>query len=358
MENVHNFCAGPCLLPQEVYEQSAKAVLNFENTSMSILSISHRSKEFIAVLEEARHLALELLQLENKGYEALFLQGGASMEFLRVPYNLMRNKAAYIDTGVWASKAIDQAKLFGEVVCVGGSAQDNYSSIPTGFFQDLNEFDYLHFTSNNTIYGTQFQSMPINNSNVPIVCDMSSDIYSRVFDYDKIDLIYAGAQKNIGPAGVSLILIKPEILEKPERKIPQMLNYKEHLAKDSLYHTANVFAIYTCLLNFRWLKNQGGVAVIEEKNKAKASLFYNTIDGLDFVEGMAQPEYRSKMNAVFKFKQQSMNSLFDELCAQANIKNIKGHRAIGGYRASMYNALSIESVQKLTDVLRHMKTLV
>ena len=358
MGNVYNFCAGPCLLPQEVYEQSAKAILNFENTGMSILSISHRSKEFIAVLEEARQLAIELLQLESKGYEALFLQGGASMEFLRVPYNLMRNKSAYIDTGVWSGKAIDQAKLFGDVVCVGSSAQDNYSSIPIHINQDLNEFNYLHFTSNNTIYGTQFQTMPISNSKIPIVCDMSSDIYSRVFDYDKIDLIYAGAQKNIGPAGVSLILVKPEILGKTERKIPQMLNYKEHLDKDSLYHTANVFAIYTCLLNFRWLKNQGGVAVIEEKNKAKANLFYNTIDNLDFVEGMAKPEFRSKMNAVFKFKEQAMNTIFDTLCEQANIKNVKGHRAIGGYRASMYNALSLESVQKLTDVLNHMKTLV
>ncbi len=358
MKNVHNFCAGPCLLPQEVYEQSAKAILNFENTGMSILSISHRSKEFMAILDEVRYLAIELLQLENKGYEALFLQGGASMEFLRVPYNLMRNKSAYIDTGVWSSKAIDQAKFFGEVVCIGSSAQDNYSSIPSNIEQDLKEFDYLHFTSNNTIYGTQFQSMPIINSNVPIVCDMSSDIYSRVFDYDKIDLIYAGAQKNIGPAGVSLILIKPEILEKTERVIPQMLNYKEHLDKDSLYHTANVFAIYTCLLNFRWLKKLGGVAAIEQRNITKANLFYNTIDTLDFVDGMAKPECRSKMNAVFKFKEQSMNAVFEVLCEQANIKNIKGHRIIGGYRASMYNALPLESVQKLTDVLQHMKTLV
>lgn len=357
MKNVHNFCAGPCLLPQEVYEQSARAILDFENSGMSILSISHRSKEFMAILEEAKQLAIELLDLQNKGYEALFLQGGASMEFLRVPYNLLQNKAAYIDTGVWASKSIEQAQLFGNVDCIGSSVANNYTTIPT-VHQSVEGYDYVHFTSNNTIYGTQFQSIPVQKMNTPLVCDMSSDIYSRQFDYDQIDLIYAGAQKNIGPAGVSLVLVKPEIFGKIDRAIPQMMNYQEHIAKESLYHTANVFAIYACLLNFRWLKKQGGVGAIEQKNKEKAKLFYSTIDQLDFVEGTADPAFRSPMNAVFRFRNDDMNTVFDQLCEQANITNIKGHRAVGGYRASMYNALSIDSVKVLTDVLLQMNAYV
>lgn len=355
MKQVHNFCAGPSLLPQTVYEKAAQAVLNFEDTGMSILSISHRSKEFIAVLEEARQLSLELLGLEQKGYVALFLQGGASMEFLRVPYSLMQQKAAYINTGTWSSKAIEQAQMLGEVKVIASSEDQHFSYIPKNVRVE-EAVDYVHFTSNNTIYGTQFTYIP--QTNAPLVCDMSSDIFSREFDCDKIDLIYAGAQKNIGSAGVSLILVKEEILGKTKRAIPQMLDYQEHIAKDSLYHTANVFAVYTCLLNLRWLKQQGGVAAIEGINNKKAALLYQTIDELDFVSGTAAIEDRSKMNATFTFKEEGMNTIFDQLCMEAQVANIKGHRSVGGYRASLYNAVSLQSVEVLTSVLHQMKTLV
>ncbi|WP_413512581.1 3-phosphoserine/phosphohydroxythreonine transaminase [Myroides odoratus] len=355
MKAVHNFCAGPCLLPQPVYEQAAQAILNFENTGMSILSISHRSAAFIAVLEEARQLALELLKLDTKGYVALFLQGGASMEFLRIPYNLMKQKAAYINTGVWSSKAIEQAKMLGEVNLVASSEDQQFSYIPKSI-QVSDPVDYVHFTSNNTIYGTQFNYIP--QTDAPLVCDMSSDIYSREFAYDQIDLIYAGAQKNIGAAGVSLILVKEDILGKTQRSIPQMLDYQEHIAKDSLYHTANVFAVYTCLLNLRWLKQQGGVSAIEIVNNQKAALLYQTLDELDFVQGTAAREDRSKMNVVFTFKNERMNALFDQLCEEAQIRNIKGHRAVGGYRASLYNAVTLDSVTVLASVLNQMKALV
>ena len=353
MKDVHNFCAGPCLLPQTVYEQAAQAILNFEQTGMSILSISHRSKEFLAVLEEARQLSLELLGLQNKGYVALFLQGGASMEFLRIPYNLMQQKAGYINTGTWSSKAIEQAKMLGEVKIIASSEEQHFTSIPKDIRVE-EKLDYLHFTSNNTIYGTQFNAIP--KTKVPLVCDMSSDIYSREFAYDQIDLIYAGAQKNIGPAGVSLILVKEEILGKTNRQLPQMLDYKEHIAKDSLYHTANVFAIYTCLLNLRWLKQQGGVSAIEKLNNQKAALLYQTLDQLDFVRGVAATEDRSKMNVTFTFVDEGMNALFNQSCQEANIENIKGHRSVGGYRASLYNAVSLTSVEVLTAVLQQMKS--
>lgn len=355
MKAVHNFCAGPSLLPQTVYEQAAQAVLNFENTGMSILSISHRSKEFIAALEEARHLSLELLGLDKKGYVALFLQGGASMEFLRIPYNLMQQKAAYINTGTWSSKAIEQAQMLGEVKVVASSEDQHFSYIPKEVRVE-EAVDYLHFTSNNTIHGTQFNYLP--QTNAPLVCDMSSDIYSREFAYDQIDLIYAGAQKNIGSAGVSLIITKEEILGKTKRAIPQMLDYQEHIAKDSLYHTANVFAVYTCLLNLRWLKQQGGVAAIEAINNKKAALLYQTLDELDFVSGTAAIEDRSKMNVTFTFKDEQLNAIFDQLCTEAQITNIKGHRSVGGYRASLYNAVSLSSVETLATVLHQMKTLV
>jgi phosphoserine aminotransferase len=353
MEMVHNFCAGPCLLPKEVYQETAEAVLNFNNTGLSILSISHRSKEFIAVLEEAKYLALSLLGLENKGYTALFLQGGASMEFLRVPYNLMQNRAGYINTGNWSSKAIAQAELFGTVEIIATSEDRKYSYIPEPV-KSTSKLDYLHYTSNNTIYGTQFSYVP--QADCPIVCDMSSDIYSRVYACDQIDLIYAGAQKNIGPAGLSVVLVKQNILGKANRTIPQMMNYAEHIANGSLYHTANVFAIYTSLLNLRWLQQKGGVAAIEQINNLKAATLYKAIDELDFVKGMADKEHRSKMNVTFDFVDKEMYSLFDSLCQAANIMNIKGHRVLGGYRASLYNAVSIESVQALVEVLQAMKT--
>lgn len=352
MKAIHNFCAGPCLLPSEVYQGAAKAVLDFDNSGLSILSISHRSKEFLKVLEQAKQLALELLNLEGKGYSVLFLQGGASMEFLRVPYNLLDTKAGYINTGTWSTKAIEQARLFGQVESVASSEDKKFTYIPKDIVVD-DGLDYLHFTSNNTIYGTQFINVP--KADCPIVCDMSSDIYSRRFDYDKIDLIYAGAQKNIGPAGLSIVIVKDEILGKVKRFIPNMLNYQEHIDKESLYHTANVFGIYTCLLNFKWLKNLGGISEMEKLNNLKAATLYEAIDKLEYVKGFANHDSRSKMNVTFSFLDEKISLLFDELCQEANIVNIKGHRSVGGYRASLYNALSLESVQVLVSVMEALK---
>lgn len=353
MSKVHNFCAGPCLLPDEVYRGAAEAVINFNESGLSILSISHRSKEFIAVLEEAQHLALSLLGLEGKGYSALFLQGGASMEFLRVPYNLMKTNAGYIDTGNWSSKAIAQAQAFGEVNVLASSKDRKYACIPEGIVIPTG-LDYVHYTSNNTIYGTQYRDVP--QADCPIVCDMSSDIYSRVYDCDKIDLIYAGAQKNIGPAGLSVVLVRDSILGKSGRVLPQMMDYAEHIDKGSLYHTANVFAIYTSLLNLRWLDRLGGVEAIEKINNQKAATLYRAIDDLDYVVGLADVDYRSKMNVTFDFKEEQMKGIFDTMCAEANITNIKGHRVAGGYRASLYNALTQESVDALVGVLHEMKS--
>lgn len=349
---MHNFSAGPCVLPQEVYQKAAAAVLDYEGSGLSILEISHRSDAFLEILAEMRRLALELLHLDTSKYQALFLQGSASMEFLRVPYNLMRTQAGYIDTGTWSSKAIAQAALVGNTTVVASSKSNEYRSIPE-LHTDGKGLDYLHYTSNNTIYGTQFKEVP--HANVPLVCDMSSDIYSRTFDYNKMDLIYAGVQKNIGPAGLSMVLVKESVLGKTNRTIPNMLDYQEHIKAGNLYHTANVFGVYSCLLNLQWLQRQGGVEAIEKINNSKAALVYDALDALDFVETFAKKEDRSTMNVVFHFKDEAVNLLFDALCKEASIVNIKGHRTLGGYRASLYNALSMESVEVLVSVLQHLK---
>ena len=349
----HNFSAGPSILPQRVIQQTAEAILNFNNLGLSILEISHRSSDFVAVLEEARALVLELLNLENKGYQALFLQGGASMEFLRVPNNLMKikGKAAYLDTGTWASGAIKQAANFGEVLIVASSKDKNYNYIPTNYAIPQ-EADYFHCTSNNTIYGTQMQFFP--ETNVPMVCDMSSDIFSRVLDFSKFDLIYAGAQKNLGPAGVTLIIVKEKILGKTGRTIPNIIDYQQHILKESMYNTPAVLPIYTSLLTLRWIKEMGGIKVLEQLNIQKATLLYNEIDRNPLFEGLAQISDRSKMNVTFALKDKSLEVRFDALCKQAGISGIKGHRSTGNYRASIYNAMPIESVQVLVDVMRNL----
>ncbi len=348
---IHNYSAGPCILPQEVFEKSAEAILNYNNTGLSILEMSHRSKEFVAVMDEARNLALELLDLKNKGYQALFLHGGASLEFLMVPQNLMKlnGKAAYLDTGTWASGAIKEAKNFGETVVVASSKTENYNHIPKNYTVP-SDADYFHCTSNNTIFGTQIKHFP--ETKVPVVCDMSSDIFSRVLDFSKFDLIYAGAQKNMGPAGTTLVVIKESILGKSGRNIPSMLDFEKHIAAESMYNTPACFAVYASLLTLQWLKKQGGIAEIEKLNNAKAKLLYDEIDVNPLFVGAALAEDRSAMNATFLLKNPDHATVFDAMWKAANISGLAGHRSVGGYRASMYNALPIESVQVLVDVMR------
>jgi phosphoserine aminotransferase len=302
-------------------------------------------------MDEARDLALELLDLKGKGYQALFLHGGASLEFLMVPYNLMKleGKAAYLDTGTWASAAIKEAKLFGDVNVVATSKDENYSYIPKGFIVP-NDVDYFHCTSNNTIFGTQIKEFPA--VSVPMVCDMSSDIFSRVLDFSKFDIIYAGAQKNMGPAGTTLVVIKEEILGKSGRVIPSMLDYEKHIKAESMYNTPAVFPVYASLLTLQWLKKMGGIAAVEKLNQAKANMLYSEIDRNPYFKGAAKVEDRSNMNVVFLLNNEEHTELFDSMWKAAGISGLPGHRSVGGYRASMYNALQIESVQVLVDVMK------
>lgn len=344
----HNYSAGPCILPQEVFQEASQAILDFNNSGLSILEISHRSKDFVDVMEEARSLSVELLGLQGKGYKALFLQGGASLQFLMVAYNLLEKKAAYLDTGTWANKAIKEAKLFGEVQVLASSENQNYNHIPKNYTVPA-DVDYFHCTSNNTIYGTQMKKFP--STKVPMICDMSSDIFSRQLDFSKFDLIYAGAQKNMGPAGTTLVVIKEDILGEVSRKIPSMLNYKTHLDKDSMYNTPAVYAVYVSLLTMRWLKDQGGVSAIEELNKKKAILLYSEIDINPLFKGFTAVEDRSIMNATFTLTKDSLKEKFDSMWKEAGVNGLNGHRSVGGYRASMYNALPLESVQVLVDVM-------
>jgi phosphoserine aminotransferase len=350
----HNYSAGPCILPQEVFQQSAQAILDFNHSGLSLLEISHRSKDFVAVMDEARALVLELLGLEGKGYQALFLAGGASLEFLMVPYNLMKidGKAAYLDTGTWANSAIKEAKHFGETVVVGSSKSENYNHIPKDYTIPA-DASYFHCTSNNTIFGTQMQSFP--KTNVPLVCDMSSDIFSRVIDFSQFDLIYAGAQKNMGPAGTTLVVVKEAILGKTGRSIPSMLDYQQHVAKESMYNTPPVFPIYASLLTLQWLKKLGGIAAIEKINTAKAALLYAEIDRNPLFKGTAAVEDRSHMNATFLLENEAHQETFDALWKAAGISGLAGHRSVGGYRASMYNALPLESVEVLVRVMQELE---
>lgn len=350
----HNFSAGPSILPQEVFEKAAQAVLDFNGSGLSLLEISHRSKDFVAVMEEARALALELLGLTGKGYQALFLSGGASLEFLRVPYNLMtlHGKAAYLDTGTWAAGAIKEAKQFGDTIVVASSKADNYTYIPKNYTIP-EDADYFHCTSNNTIFGTQMFSFP--ETKVPVVCDMSSDIFSRQLDFSKFDLIYAGAQKNMGPAGTTLIIVKEEILGKTGRQIPNILDYKQHIDKESMYNTPSVFAIYTSYLTLQWLKENGGITAMEKKNDAKAALLYAEIDRNPLFQGTANTEDRSKMNVTFLLKDEAHTEQFDKIWKAKGISGLPGHRSVGGYRASIYNAMPIESVQVLVEAMQELE---
>ena len=347
----HNFSAGPCILPQTVLKQASEAILNFNNLDLSLIEISHRSKDFVEVMEKARSLVLELLDLENKGYSALFLQGGASLEFLMAPYNLLKidGKADYLDTGTWSTKAIKEVKKLGKVNVVASSKDKEYTYIPKDYTID-NNADYFHCTSNNTIRGTQMQEFP--KTNIPLVCDMSSDIFSRELDFSQFDLIYAGAQKNMGPAGTTLVVVKNEILGKTGRDIPSMLDYQIHIDKDSMFNTPPVFAVYVSMLTLQWLKDLGGIKAIEKINNAKAKLLYDEIDSNPNFEGTAVKEDRSKMNVTFRLTDESKQEKFDKMWQEVGINGLKGHRSVGGYRASMYNALPLESVKVLVEVMK------
>ena len=351
----HNFSAGPCILPQDVLKKASEAVLNFNNDNLSLIEISHRSAPFVDVMEKARSLVLELLDLNDKGYSVLFLQGGASLEFLMVPYNLLtvNGKAAYLDTGTWSSKAIKEAKLLGNIDVVASSKDKNYNYIPKNYKIPA-DADYFHCTSNNTIFGTQMKSFP--KTEGLMVCDMSSDIFSRQLDFSQFDLIYAGAQKNMGPAGTTVVIIKEDILGKNGRQIPSMLDYKVHISKDSMYNTPSVFAVYVSMLTLQWLKDLGGIKAIEKINNAKAELLYNEIDRNPLFRAASEKEDRSTMNATFLLTDDSLKEKFDAMWKSAGINGLNGHRSVGGYRASMYNALPLESVQVLVDIMKKLNS--
>lgn len=348
----HNFSAGPSVLPKSVMEKASEAVLNFDD-GLSILEISHRSKSFVDVMENARSLALELLGLEGKGYKALFLQGGASTQFLMVALNLLEKRAGYLNSGTWADKAINEAKIYDDIYEVASSKSANYNYIPKGY--DIpDHYDYFHCTSNNTIYGTQMKSFP--NPPIPMVCDMSSDIFTRQLDYSKFDLIYAGAQKNMGPAGTTLVIIKEDILGKVSRKIPSMMDYKVHISKSSMFNTPPVFAIYVSMLTMQWLKDLGGIKAIEKENEKKARLIYSEIDLNPLFKGYSALEDRSNVNATFTLENENLKETFDAMWKEAGISNLNGHRSVGGYRASMYNALSLDSVNTLVEVMSELES--
>ena len=351
----HNFSAGPCILPQDVLKKASEAVLNFNNDNLSLIEISHRSAPFVDVMEKAGSLVLELLDLNDKGYSVLFLQGGASLEFLMVPYNLLtvNGKAAYLDTGTWSSKAIKEAKLLGNIDVVASSKDKNYNYIPKDYKVPA-DADYFHCTSNNTIFGTQMKSFPKNEG--LMVCDMSSDIFSRQLDFSQFDLIYAGAQKNMGPAGTTVVIVKEDVLGKNGRQIPSMLDYKVHISKDSMYNTPSVFAVYVSMLTLQWLKDLGGIKAIEKINNAKAELLYNEIDRNPLFRAAAEKEDRSTMNATFLLTEDSLKEKFDTMWKSAGINGLNGHRSVGGYRASMYNALPLESVQVLVDIMKKLNS--
>lgn len=345
----HNFGAGPCILPQEVFKQASRAVLDFKD-GLSILEISHRSPEFEAVVEETTNLVKELLNVPS-GYSVLFLQGGASLQFAMVPMNLLPEgqSAAYLETGVWANKAIKEVKNFGKANVVASSKEANYTFIPKDYTIP-EESAYFHCTSNNTIYGTEMFTLPV--TKVPVVCDMSSDIMSRVIDVSQYDLIYAGAQKNIGPAGLTIVIVKDEILGKTGRSIPSMLDYKVHIEGGSMYNTPPVFSIYVAMLNLNWLKSKGGVAEIEKENKAKAQALYTEIDRNPLFKGTCAVEDRSRMNICFVMENPELEKPFLKFADENGFEGLKGHRSVGGFRASMYNALPITSVHALIDLMQ------
>jgi phosphoserine aminotransferase len=346
----HNFNAGPSILPQYTLNETSKAVLELDNIGLSILEISHRSKDFQKIVDDTVALVKELLNVPE-GYSVLFLGGGASLQFCMVPYNLLGDNqtAAYLETGSWAQKAIKEAKNFGMVNVVASSADKNFTYIPKGF-KVPDDSVYFHVTTNNTIYGSELrEDLSVN---VPLIADMSSDIFSRLVDVSKYSLIYAGAQKNLGPAGVTLVIIKESILGKIERKIPSMLDYRIHIKNNSLYNTPPVFAIYSSYMTLKWLKNLGGLKEMQKKNDAKAKLLYDEIDRNSLFYGTVEKDSRSKMNLCFLTKTPELEAEFIKFATDKGMVGIKGHRSVGGFRASLYNAMPIESVQALVDAMK------
>ena len=346
----HNFYAGPSILSEYTIKNTADAVLNFAGTGLSLLEVSHRGKEFVAVNDEARVLIKELLDVPAT-HEVVFLGGGASLQFCMVPYNLLKKKASYLDTGTWASKAIKEAKFFGEVDLVASSKDKNYTYIPKNYTL-APDTEYFHITTNNTIYGTEIHD--ISQVNVPLVADMSSDIFSFPVDVSKFDIIYAGAQKNLAPSGVTIVIVRKDALGKVERPIPTMLNYQTHIDKDSMFNTPPVLPIFAALQTLKWYKEQGGVKVLQKKNQEKAAVLYDEIDRNKLFRGTAVPEDRSLMNVCFVMNDEykELESSFAEFAAAAGMVGIKGHRSVGGFRASLYNAMPLESVKALVETMK------
>jgi phosphoserine aminotransferase len=347
---MYNFNSGPSILPKEVLEQAAEAVINFNGIGLSILEIGHRTAWFGDVISEARSLIKELMQLGDE-HEVLFLHGGATTQFMQVPMNLLDadETAAYIDNGIWGTKAIKEAKLFGNVDIVSSTKDKNHSYIAKNFIVPANA-KYLHYTTNNTVEGTEWHQIP--ETNVPLVADMSSDIFSRTLDFSKFALIYAGAQKNMGAAGVTLVVVRKDVLGKVKRAIPPIMDYRTHIEAESLLNTPPVFAIYVSLLTLRWIKKEGGLAEMEKRSKARAELFYNTLDSLPVFTPLVEKEDRSLMNATFTIKDPQLEKAFLDVCKERGMVGVKGHRSVGGLRVSMYNALPLSSVEAICELMK------
>ena len=348
---MHNFNAGPSILPAAVLEQAAEAIRDFEGSGLSLLEIGHRTKLFEPVMQEARQLVRELMQLHPE-QEVLFLHGGASTQFMQVPMNLLpsKGKAAYTDTGIWSTKAIKEATLFGEVEIAGSSKSGGYREIPQTLEIDPG-VRYLHLTTNETVHGLQWQQLPLN-VDLPLVADMSSDILSRSLPFNRFGLIYAGAQKNMGAAGVNLVVVDKNLLGKTDRRIPTMMDYREHIREGSILNTPPVFAVYVALLTLRWVKEQGGIPEMENRSRQRAQLVYDTLDACPVFDCPVSKSDRSRMNVVFKIKDSRLEETFANVCAEAGMIGIEGHRSVGGFRVSLYNALPLESVIELTSLMK------
>jgi phosphoserine aminotransferase len=347
---IHNFNAGPSILPKQVFEEASRAILNFRDTGLSILEIGHRTALFQSVMDETVQTARDLMKLDAD-HEVLFLHGGATTQFFQVPMNLLNENqtAAYLDCGIWGSKAIKEARIYGNVEVVASSKDKNYTYIPREF-SIPRDAAYFHYTTNNTIEGTEMFSIP--ETGVPLIADMSSDVLSHEMDFNRFALIYAGAQKNIGAAGVNMVVVRKDILGKVTRKLPAMMDYQKHIEAGSMLNTPPVFAIYVCLLTLRWLKSIGGVPAIEKINKEKADLLYKVLDAKEGFKPTVKKEDRSRMNVVFLIPDPVVEKKFLEACREENMVGVKGHRSVGGYRVSLYNALPLESVRALTCLIQ------